>query len=265
METAMAEVFANPGGHLTDQLRMRLEQEVLKLPVPLREAIGFKFSPNDFREDAARSDGFKPRTIDPIALLRRLEDTFDWSLTIRSVQIDHHARVAYAIVSIGWKYWVNTPSDRKWVETHRDGLGTCRMSVNQSGYVDPDYAMKTAVTDAIKLAAKHIGIGREAWERPPVVQSPEAQHAQAQRAAQPACDPNQQPAQEFQVQSIIDFFETKCGMQRVAWMAYLQLADPSQITYGLAQQILSGQHPFVQAMSQQYGHQIGGMKVTAAR
>jgi hypothetical protein len=260
-----AEVFGNPGGHLSSELQKRLDAAVLKLPEELRIAIGFKFSPNDFREDVARSDGFKPRTIDPIALLRRLEETFDWSLTIRSVQIDHHARVAYAIVSIGWRYWVSTPGDRKWIKTHRDGLGTCRMSANQNGYVDPDYAMKMAVTDAIKLAAKHIGIGREAWERPPVVQSPEAQQAQAQWAAQPAYDPNQQPAQEFQVQSIVDFFEAKCGMQRATWMAFLQLSDPSQITYGLAQQILSGQHPFVQAMSQQHGHQIGGMRVTAAR
>lgn len=228
--------------------------DILTPPAAIQQILQAKFDLTEIQLDEAEPGRFQGRFIEPVTLLRRILK-FSSSIKVLDIKVDPAVGVAYATVALSFFYWVKSPAETWHLhEDRKDGVGSFRLKADQSGrYVDVDFAVKSAVTDAIKIAAKHHGIALELWDRSTAPVAPKHPTTYS-------------PAQPFQIKQICDFFDVTCNWPREYWLGQLGVKAPEEISLDLATALLDGTHPFAIFASQNVGKNINsGLRTSAAR
>ncbi len=241
----------------------------------IRNALAAEFPPELLSEiDSPWNNGVKLTVVQPEAVIRRLNDVFRGDVDFEIVKTEFvGTTAATATVRIRGHVWTQDPSGawhRIW--TCRDGFGSVALRRQRNGdFIDLGYDMKSAVTDAIKLAAKLFGVALYLYER------------KSQTATQPQGSPGStlpqntsmqgqggqsgDQVQKFQIDKINKYF-SDCNVPTRQWCEKYGIRDPAGLASypELVEALISGTHPDVVWCEQQTGNRInGGIRGTNAK
>lgn len=231
-------------------------------PLPLTPELLAKlrepFPDSDIYQGEPKADGFRPRYIAWDKVCKRLDDVFggNWTHQIHRFEMISNQWVVHASIRV----MVYDQDKDRIIEIARDGIGTWPLSMNGSAYLDIGDDLKSAESEAVKRAAVKFGLGVQLYNR----EGTQQQNVQAQQQQVV----NLAPAQPFQVDAVKKALEPY--KMPVDWLCQnLQVPSLDKLTAAVAAAILSGQHPLVAWLKQQYpqvtgGQATGGLKASNA-
>ncbi len=225
-------------------------------------ALAREFPESDIRQDVYRvGSNFYPTYIPAPAFIMRLNELLGtgWDFVVH----DHGITADYTQVWVRatltiWS-WVQDPAGN-WhrVASSRSQYGNaflkrCSYPDGSQGFVNFGYDLKAAATDALRKCASLFGVAMHLYTKDEAPMQGMDQHEQAELdavAAEAEQAAAQAPAEQFQIALISSMFE-RFGKPQREWMQGLGVSDLSQITGEMAQQVLSGTHPYAQSVGAQ--------------
>jgi hypothetical protein len=234
--------------------------EILQLPPALKEAFELPFEVVDIAQLPPTPDNKVFSTVKIGSLIRRLNDTCAWSLTV--VGYEFLWQYGQVIAHVRLHYRVLNQESAVVVEHHKDGIGMFWLKTangaNGQYFVDPANDLKAAVSDGLKKAASYAGLAYDLYDKP-------TEAAKPQQQAQSQDSPSLAPP--FMIGRLVDYFETQCKYPRENWTNFFGFdSGLSRVDYQTAAAILSGTHPIMGQIQQATGIPINtGMKTSNAR
>lgn len=239
----------------------------------IRTVLERPFDGKEIRHDMKRhTDGFEPTYVEAHSVIQRLNDAFNgaWSFEV----IDHTLAptadpvqvVVHGRITVG--YYHKSPDGNasyEWRTILKEQYGSCFLKKKQGiGYVDIGSDFKAAATDALKKCATQLGIALDLYTRDETAMQGMSRTGDiSNQGTFPAQQANMSaPAEDWQVNQIQSLF-AKFGVNDQTWKTTLGLTSREQLTQGLVQSILSGQHSWIQQLHQAAGT-APGLKHTVA-
>lgn len=225
----------------------------------VRQLLEAKFDSSLIKSDVRRStDNWEPVYVEAVNVIKRLNDVFHsaWSFEIMREQFVPHATPVQIVVlgrlSVGC--WVpNAVGQYEWGTITKMQYGSCWIKKNHSNlFLDLGADFKSAATDSLKKCATMFGIALELYERDEnMMQGLSRVGSEGQQGNFPAqqVNPNAQ-AEPWQFTAVDKAF-ANLGANTAVWMQTLQIQNQQQLTQGMVQQVLSGNHPYIQWLHQQ--------------
>lgn len=204
----------------------------VRRPAELQAAIDRPYDPDAVYYEPPRSDGFRARNVRADEVIRSLRDCGDHDVEVLEAVIDHQAAIARARVRITFRYFASDPSGKyHLVREVSEGVGAVPLRHTGEGPIETCYDLKAAVSDGLKLAAKHAGKGLHLWDR-----GPDSRAA----AGTPAAP---QPAAGFQLDQVRQIFERSWGWPESAWLGAVGLGRAEDLDHDTAARLIDGTHP----------------------
>jgi hypothetical protein len=220
----------------------------------IRSILEKPFEQSQIKRDVKRhTDGFEPVYVEASTIIQRLNDTFNSAWDFEIVSKELLPPGAPTQVVIQGRLTVRGP-----VTVVKEQFGSCFLKMYKQTYHDLGSDYKAAATDALKKCATQLGIALDLYvkDESPMqgLHRTGGTEGHGSFAAQQT-NPNL-PAEAFQIDAVRNLF-AKLNVPDGQWQVQLQLASPQQVTQGLVQSILSGAHPYVQALMKQTGQSVG--------
>ena len=222
------------------------ELNVLKFPQAIIDALVKAFPDTMIQKDAknAKSDGFCPSYIPWIEVSKRLDEVFgmSWSWEIISKAIEGGQWIVHGRLSVPL-FFTTADKMTQSITVFKDGIGTCVIAQGGANIGDD---LKTATAEAMKRAAVLFRVSAQLYEREYAKQDVVQQAAAAAPVNQNA------PALPFQVESLRKLLSKYGNYPENYSCQALSVAKLDDLTGLVVAQLLSGQHPFIVWLNQQY-------------
>jgi len=213
------------------------------------EALTKTFPDEMIRRDLQnqRSDGFVPCYIQWTDITKRLDEVFgmNWSWEILNQRIEYGQYIVHGRLSVTVAAAIDE-GHAHLIEVKKDGVGSCVIASDPQGRpVNIADDLKSACADALKRAAVLLRVGAQLYEREHVKKDV------SQQAVVQAQTTQNQPALPFQIASVRNLL-ARYNYPEGQACQYLGVAKLEDLTSTAVMELLSGKHPLVIWLNQQY-------------